>query len=72
MSRSHKEIEQAFDDQKESDYELIKEAGFDSEEIWDLWYDCDEDITCFIESLNKLESDALYRIDEMEDADDLG
>jgi hypothetical protein len=66
MSRSHKEIEQAFEDQKASEYTLVKATGFDSAEIWDLWYDSDEDINTFIDSLHKLEVDALLKMDDVE------
>lgn len=63
MSRSHAEIERAFDKQKESDYELIKAAGFDSAEIADLWDDSDDDVESFIEYLNELEVQAQCTMD---------
>jgi hypothetical protein len=37
--------------QKEEEYEQIKSSGFDSEEIWEMWYESDEDIDSFIEML---------------------
>lgn len=64
-----KELEHLYEEQKASEYALIKAAGFDSAEVWDLWYESDEDINAFIESLNKLEVDALCRMNEMEGED---
>lgn len=52
-----------FDSVKESLYSYIQSAGFDSEEIWDLWYESDEDINTFIDGLHRLEAQALCRMD---------
>ena len=59
-------LERIHDMQKESDYELIKAAGFDSAEIADMWDDCDNDVDSFIEYLNELEVQGLARMNEME------
>jgi hypothetical protein len=57
-------------------YDRIKEAlydtyiastSFDSEEIWEMWYESDENINTFIDSLNALEVQGLARMNELED-----
>ena len=60
-------LEQIADMRKEEEYSQIQAAGFDSEEIWDLWYDSDDDINTFIEYLSELEVQGLSRMNEMED-----
>jgi hypothetical protein len=65
--RYHNALERICDAQKESDYEKVIAAGFDSPEIWDLWYDSEDDVGSFIEYLNELEVNALCRMNEMED-----
>ena len=45
-------------EEKEKEYEKIIEAGFDSEEIADAWYDYEGEVGEFIEYLSGLEVEA--------------
>jgi hypothetical protein len=60
-------LERIHDMQKESDYELIKAAGFDSEEIAYMWDDSDDDVESFIEYLNELEVEGHCKMDCQDD-----
>lgn len=61
------ELERISDIRKEEEYSQIQAAGFDSEEIWDLWYDSEDGVKSFIEYLTELEVHGLARMNEMED-----
>lgn len=62
--RYHNALEMIWESQKESDYDKIIAAGFDSAEIAEMWDDSDDDVELFIEYLNELEVQGLSRMNE--------